>query len=186
MIRIQLRESNLKKVLDALESVLSYVFMIAAPTETVYGLMTLYDNEAGRDRICRLKGRDFSKPLQVLAADWRDAVSATEEIVQTVEGSVGVRVPDHGFLLHAIGRVGCPFAATSANRSGEPPALTASDAVAGLTGRPDLLVDAGPVTGGVASTVVRLDSGCLEILREGPVDVERLRSCIARDGSERN
>lgn len=128
--------------------------VIAAPTETVYGLMTCWENDAGRERIYRLKGRDKNKLLQMLAAGADAAatgghVSPDERLTTLVErfcpgaltivtpgpgGSVGLRVPDCPFILAVLKELGGPLAATSANRSGTPPALTAEAAVADLQG----------------------------------------------------
>jgi tRNA A37 threonylcarbamoyladenosine synthetase subunit TsaC/SUA5/YrdC len=74
-------------------------------------------------------------------------------------------------LLRAWGGV---LAVTSANRSGEPPAQTAAAALATLAPFVALALDAGPVTGGVPSTVVKVMGDNMEILRAGAIPTEKI------------
>jgi L-threonylcarbamoyladenylate synthase len=163
--------------------------VIVAPTETVYGLMTCWANAAGRERIYQLKARDTNKRLQMLAEDAGSAATAGQvfsdgRLSALVKafcpgpltivtpgpcGSVGLRVPDCPFILAVLKELGEPLAATSANLSGTPAALTAEAAVVNLQGVPDLVIDGGEVKGGTASTVVSLLQGDVALLREGPV-----------------
>lgn len=172
--------------------------VIAAPTETVYGLMCRWDAVAARERIARLKKRAPEKHLQMLAADLESAVAAglapdarfrrvatafwpgplTAVGPDRHGGTIGLRIPRHAFVLELIRAAGFPLAATSANLSGRAPALDAETAVADLDEAPDLVVDGGPVAagGGLSSTVVDLSTaGELRILRVGPVAEAELR-----------
>ncbi len=174
--------------------------VVAVPTETVYGLLTRWENECGRERIYVLKGRPRGKPLQMLALGLDAAFGAGVlpddrlrrlaaafwpgplTIVTRAAGgrTIGVRVPDSDFIRDVLRHVGGPLAATSANPSGRVPGLTADDAVTHLHGTPDLLVDGGCIPGGQASTVVRLGGGAsLEVLRPGPIDESRLLAALA-------
>ena len=171
----------------------------ALPTETVYGLATLWSNEEGRARIYALKHRPANKLLQMLAFSLDDAEKAGLQrskrldavarrfcpgpitIVAPANGgaSIGVRIPNHGFLLKLLKRLGQPLAATSANLSGRREALNAADAVQWLDGEPDLLVDGGEIQGGAASTVVSLLGEQPTILREGPITLEEILAADA-------
>ena len=66
---------------------------------------------------------------------------------------------------------------TSANLSGESPALTAQEAYDALGDTVDLIVDAGRSPGGVASSVVRVEAGRLRVLREGALSEAEMREC---------
>ena len=66
------------------------------------------------------------------------------------------------------------MAVTSANRSGESPALDAEAAVRMLGERIDLILDGGPSPGRAASTVVRVTEGGMELLREGAIPYSEL------------
>ena len=61
---------------------------------------------------------------------------------------------------------------TSANMSGQRPATDAEVSLADIGLSADLVVDDGVSPGGTASTVVKLESGRISVLREGPVKVE--------------
>jgi tRNA A37 threonylcarbamoyladenosine synthetase subunit TsaC/SUA5/YrdC len=76
-------------------------------------------------------------------------------------------------LLRACGGV---LRVTSANLSGEPPALTGDEARKPLGDRVAMILDGGPVRGGVPSSVVRVSDGKLEVLREGALDVATLEA----------
>lgn len=174
--------------------------VIAAPTETVYGLMTRWSNVDGRERIVTMKNRPDGKHLQMLAADLetavRHGVGPDERLTALATafwpgpltvvcpsrsgGTVGLRIPDHPFVRALLGALGEPLAATSANLSGEPPAVSADQAIARLQAPPDLLVDGGPVLrGGRASTVVALETGGIKVLREGPVSADALERALS-------
>ena len=174
--------------------------MAIVPTDTVYGVAAAKGNEAALARIVAAKGRDPSKPCQLLAASaeaaaaagipfpppaaaaarafWPGALTLVLDLPDG--GTEGVRVPDHACARALCEAAGGLLRCTSANRSGEPPASTARDALAALPSA-DAAVDAGPAPGGVASTVaaVRAD-GSVRVFREGPVPADALRRVAAR------
>jgi L-threonylcarbamoyladenylate synthase len=173
--------------------------VIAAPTETVYGLMTLWDNPAGRERIYGLKRRPQDKRLQMLAPNVTTALRygiladaglrrleqafwpgpLTVVCRSTVDDTIGLRIPDHQWLCQLLKRCGTALAATSANLSGRPPATCADEAVTDLDGEPDLLVDGGTVVGGTASTVVDISGpDRWRILRPGPVSEAEIAAVL--------
>ena len=174
--------------------------VIAAPTETVYGLMALWRSDSARQEIYRLKHRPADKRLQMLAPDIDTAIHAGLKpntmlrkiaaafwpgpltvIVEATNGdTIGLRIPNHPFVLKLLRELGEPLAATSANLSGTSAAVTPSDAVAHLDGRPALLIDGGvvSVTGGASSTVVSIVGGDLKILRQGPVTLEDIQAVL--------
>jgi L-threonylcarbamoyladenylate synthase len=85
--------------------------------------------------------------------------------------TLGLRIPDHP-VPRALARELGPIAVTSANRSGEPPARTATELIAAVGESLALVLDDGPVRGGVASTVVVVSrQGSWQVLREGALDV---------------
>ena len=174
--------------------------VIAAPTETVYGLMALWQSDFARQEIYRLKHRPADKRLQMLAPDVETAIRAGLKpndmlqkiadafwpgpltvIVEAKDGdTIGLRIPNHPFILKLLRELGEPLAATSANLSGTPAAVTPSDAVAHLDGRPALLVDGGKVTvtGGASSTVVSIVGGDIKILRQGPITLQDIQTVL--------
>jgi protein-tyrosine phosphatase len=89
-------------------------------------------------------------------------------------GEVGLRVPAHQTLLDVLRMLAGPIVLTSANLSGEPPAVTAQDAIKSLGNHLALVLDDGPCRYGQASTVVRVGADNYECLREGVVPCEAL------------
>lgn len=163
--------------------------VVAFPTDTVYGLAALAANQAARERIYHIKGRDRDRPLIAMAAE-PDGFQATALVDERARWfierwwpgpltlvlpsrdsaeleTLGVRIPDHPVALALLREVGEPLATTSANRSGEREAMTAEEA-AGLSGVA-AVVDGGAAPGGVPSTVLSLAGPDAEVLRDGPV-----------------
>ncbi len=96
-------------------------------------------------------------------------------------GTVGLRVPADDTLLAILQMLAGPIALTSANRSGEPAAVTAADAVESLGEAVALVLDGGPCRYGQPSTVVKATPDGITCLREGVVSqsaLERLSSMI--------
>jgi tRNA threonylcarbamoyl adenosine modification protein (Sua5/YciO/YrdC/YwlC family) len=83
-------------------------------------------------------------------------------------GTVALRVPSHPVALELLRRSG-PLAVTSANRSGEPPAIDAASARAILGDAVAVYLE-GSSSGGASSTVVDLTGDTPVVLRPGPVE----------------
>ncbi len=174
--------------------------VVAIPTDTVYGLAARADDASAVARIAELKGRSTEQPMQLLVSSieamapylsdpealervrpfWPGAVTAVVHVhsgfasaVVTPAGTVGVRVPDDSMAVALIEACGGALAASSANRHGEAPALTAEE-VAAVFGDALLILDGGPRFGGTASTVVDLASDPPRVLRAGPVSARDL------------
>jgi len=87
---------------------------------------------------------------------------------------VALRVPSHAVARALCEAFGFPLTATSANRSGHPPAASAADVVTSLATGVDLLIDAGPVKGGPPSTIVEIEASGARLVRSGAVPWERV------------
>jgi len=91
-----------------------------------------------------------------------------------------VRVPDHA-VPRTLARELGPLAVSSANRSGEPEARTALELIEALGASLALVLDDGPVRGGVASSVVSVDrSGAVRVLREGALPASRIEEVVGK------
>lgn len=173
--------------------------VVAFPTDTVYGLCCDLYNEAAVAKIYHLKGRPARMPLIAMFAEMEDwslvaesvspaalqymkkwwpgpltiIVPARPDIPELVLGggtTIGMRIPDNNAALQLLRLFQRPLATTSANLSGQPVASSADEIRAQLDGQVDMILDAGPSAGGVASTVVNCAVDPPIILREGPVD----------------
>ena len=92
-------------------------------------------------------------------------------------GTVAVRMPDHEVALAVLERTG-PLAVSSANLTGRPAALDADAAEEMLGDEVSVIVDAGPVTGGEASTIVDVTGDQGRILRRGALGLEQLNAVL--------
>jgi tRNA threonylcarbamoyl adenosine modification protein (Sua5/YciO/YrdC/YwlC family) len=104
--------------------------------------------------------------------------AAVREVI-CPEGTVGLRVPGHGIILDVLRMIAGPLVLTSANRSGEPAAVSGEEAALALDGDVELVVDDGRAKFGQPSTVIRVVGEQFEILRPGVVPqrtLERLSS----------
>lgn len=174
--------------------------VVIFPTETVYGIGVLSGDAAALARLRALKGRAADKPFQLLTSGvdmarnlgavfstraanlarnyWPGPLTLVVPDGTGGDGTLGVRVPDSPFALALIERLGRPIVSSSANPAGMTPPVDA-DAADVFSGGEDgvaLLVDGGPVVGGMPSTVVRCGTDEYEILREGGVDIEAVRA----------
>lgn len=190
-------ETLVRECLGAL-SVKGSVLLV--PTETVYGLVCRASDKEAAKKIYELKKRSENKPLALFVHDTEmlkktDALllPAAEKLASRLcpgpltiivpdksgNSKTGFRIPDHGFILELLRKLGEPLASTSANLSGKPPALTVAEALADFNGEPELAVDNGPLPeNAIASTVVDFSADGFRILREGPVSEKTVRDIL--------
>jgi tRNA threonylcarbamoyl adenosine modification protein (Sua5/YciO/YrdC/YwlC family) len=160
--------------------------LVVLPTETVYGVAADPKVAGAEDRIYAAKERDRGKPIPLLVSNL-DAVMRAGGMVGSRARRLarrywpgpltlvlncgrkteGFRVPDHPVALAVLKAAGGVLRVTSANLSGEPAARTAQAAAEALGSSVSLVLDAGPATLGVESTVVQIDGKTVKILRQG-------------------
>ncbi|MDR1441579.1 MAG: threonylcarbamoyl-AMP synthase [Bifidobacteriaceae bacterium] len=180
--------------------------LVVLPTDTVYGLAADPFQKAATSRLFAAKGRPKDLALPVLVADRaaaRELVADWPEQAETLarafwpgpltiilparptprlhlgstSGTVGLRQPDHPATLALLRRTG-PLAVSSANQSGQPPVLTAADAVQVFGPAVAVYVDGGQAPGPVASTVVDLTGREVRLVRAGPVSQDDLMAAL--------
>src|SRR5580698_8810367 len=178
--------------------------LVAFPTETVYGLGANALDEAAVRRIFEAKGRPFSSPLIVhvasiemaraLASEWPPQAellakrfwpgpltivvpraSHVPGVVTAGLPSVGLRIPAHPMARALIEGAQIPVAAPSANRFTELSPTTAENVPEGLA---DMVLDGGPCTVGIESTVVSLAGPTPKILRPGMITQVQIEHII--------
>jgi L-threonylcarbamoyladenylate synthase len=121
-------------------------------------------------RVAALAEAFWPGPLTLLlprAEEVPDAVTAGRELV-------GVRVPAHPAAQALLAAVGVPIAAPSANLFGHTSPTTAEHVLADLDGRIDAVLDAGPTSIGVESTVLDPTQTPMVLYRPGAVTAEQL------------
>lgn len=98
------------------------------------------------------------------------------DIVTAGLETVAVRVSAHSVFAEIIRAFGSPLAAPSANRFGRVSPTSAQHVLEELDGRIPLIVDAGPTSHGIESTIVAVRNGRLELLRRGPITTAQLEA----------
>jgi L-threonylcarbamoyladenylate synthase len=179
--------------------------LVAFPTETVYGLGAHALDADAVAKIFAAKGRPAGDPVIVHVADRDDVTGlaasvpdAARTLMQafwpgpltvivargaavplrvTAGGeTVAVRMPAHPVALALLRASGVPIAAPSANRFSRPSPTTADDVAEDLGDRIDMILDGGPATHGVESTVVDCTGASPVVLRPGAITLEALRA----------
>ncbi len=134
----------------------------------------------------RLARRCWPGPI-TLVVDKSAESGLVEQLPESVRevivpnGAVGLRVPAHETVLAILQMLAGPIALTSANRSGEPAAVTAEQAAESLGNHVALVLDDGACRYGQPSTVVQATDDGFRCLREGVVNqsaLDRLSSMI--------
>lgn len=185
-------------MLDELSNCLAAGGTVLFPTETVYGIAAHPEKLDGIRRIIELKSRDPNKPMQLLLADVAQLEKLPGLIVPPLAkaiaerfwpgaltmvlhyengGTEGLRVPASDIAQQLCAVAGGALRTTSANVSGEAPALTAADAVTAIP-EADMIIEGDIAAIGMSSTVCEITpAGELKILRPGPISEEEIRGC---------
>ena len=176
--------------------------LVVLPTDTLYGLgCDAFSSTAVRG-LLDAKGRGRDMPVPVLVGSWSTVdglvLGVPPEARRLIEafwpgglsivlphapslawdlgdtrGTVMLRMPLHPVALELLREVG-PMAVSSANRSGQPPATTADQARDQFGERVPVLLDGGPASAAVPSTVVDLTADDPVVLREGAVSAAQI------------
>jgi len=96
------------------------------------------------------------------------------EIVTAGLETVAVRISAHPIFSEIVSAFGKPLSAPSANRFGRISPTTAKHVLDELNGHIPLIIDAGPTTHGIESTIVAVHDGEIDVLRRGPITSEQL------------
>lgn len=174
--------------------------VVVLPTDTVYGVAADAFNPAATAQVFVAKHRkvDLALPVlvhspkqlpgivltisdaaeRVMAAFWPGPLTIVFETQPALQwdlgvpgGTVAVRMPLDDVMLNVIRDTG-PLAVTSANRSGQPAATSASEAFAALANSVSLIIDDGPRNDSAPSTIIDLSAYSPRILRSGAIDTE--------------
>jgi L-threonylcarbamoyladenylate synthase len=189
--------------------------LVAFPTETVYGLGADAENEAAVRHIFSVKGRPVSHPLIVHIAESADLTRWVQDVPPTagrlaerfwpgpltlilnrgprisdaVTGglpTVGIRVPNHHLTLAMLRSFAGAVAAPSANPFGRVSPTSAEHVRQDLGNSVDYILDGGPCSVGIESTIVDLTSDEPAILRPGGITAEQLEQALGHRVPERH
>jgi L-threonylcarbamoyladenylate synthase len=172
--------------------------LVIVPTETFYGLAADTASPTGLARLAELKGRPEGKPFPLIIAGPEQLADLAAEVpaagqelmarhwpgpltlvlparpgldprLVSADGGVAVRVspqPAARGLAAALGRA---ITATSANPAGGPPAARVEELDPEVAAAAELILDAGPAPGGLASTILDVRREPPAVLRAGPI-----------------
>lgn len=174
--------------------------IIAFPTDTVYGIGALIDDEEAIKKIYSLKERNSNKPLAVLAASIDDILPYVKEIRPDVKilmerywpgaltiifeksskapsvltcglDTIGFRIPNDETALEILRKVG-PIATTSINISGYQPLNDYHEIEKEFGDRIDFLYEKNVISSNVSSTVIDCTKKDIKILRQGEIKIK--------------
>ena len=182
--------------------------IVAFPTDTLYGLAVDPRRPDAVARLFALKGRAAGAAAPLVAANadqaslavqaWTplarrlaerfwpgplslvlDAEPALDPAALGGGVTVAIRVPAHAVARALASAFGHPITATSANRSGAPPAVDAPAVVAELGDGAAVVLDGGPAAGKRPSTIVDARGSRPRLLRAGAIEWERVLESVA-------
>lgn len=176
--------------------------VVALPTETVYGLGASALDPLACAKIFEAKQRPLSDPLIVHLPDagWASRLAypnslaarlaerfwpgpltmvlprrdIVPDLVTAGQDTVALRMSAHPVFQRVAEAFGKPIAAPSANRFGRISPTTAGHVMIELGGRIPLILDGGPCSHGIESTIVLVRDQGVDILRHGPITAEQL------------
>lgn len=166
--------------------------VIIHPTETVYGIAAIWNNEKAIKKVADLKQRNFHKPFSIMVSslEWIFKLSGwkSEQLKSLLQrifpspltlllprksglpipfwnqfDNIGFRFPDHPLSLKLIDLVGEPLITTSANIANQPSPKSASEVHECLVKGANLFLDGGDCPLKIPSTVLTFDPRSLEI-----------------------
>lgn len=172
--------------------------LVILATETYYGIATDPFNERSLRKVFRIKKREDSKPLPLIASGisvlegivsvddykvmefaknfWPGSLTvllrprvAVSGLLTGSAGKIAVRIPPYCRALELARMAGGIITSTSANVSGLPAARTVDEISPELIDQVDMVMDSGPAPGGSASTILEVQDGKPTILRHGAV-----------------
>lgn len=177
--------------------------IVAFPTETYYGLAVDPFNTKALEHLFRLKRRDSKKPVLTLVQDSTQLISLVREIPSVYSplmqafwpgpltlifdglpdlpslltcgaGTVGVRISSNTVAQELVKDFGRPITATSANISGQEPAINARQVKSQFGQDVDCVIDGGTTPGGKGSTIVGCKNDELVLIRSGVISYDRI------------
>lgn len=179
-----------KDSLNQAAKILKQGKVLVFPTDTIYGISALA-NAAGAKKIGKIKNRPGNKPFPLLVSslamaekfslinpqqkkflkkNWPGAITAilpAKIVVRglTEKGKIGLRQPNHRWLLKLIAKIGQPLIGTSANPSGQPGTTKIKEIFDYFPTGPELIINAGNLPKRRPSKVIDLTTNPPRILR---------------------
>jgi len=197
---IRIKDTGMEYAIKKASEVLRQGGIMAYPTDTVYGLGVIYDNEEALRRLIELKGRPLTKGLLLITGSVESLGMIVEEIPSEItdiirrywpgpltiifkardniseyitggSGKVAIRIPGESFALEFVKKTGLIITSTSANPSNKPPGNDIEDIISYFPKGLDLIIDGGRLSG-KPSTIIEVIDGKIKVLRKGAIAIE--------------
>ena len=208
-MQTQLLQADAPGAIQTAAAILQNGGLVGIPTETVYGLAANALDGAAVAKIFAAKGRPMDNPLIVHISHFEQIYDLVREVPEAAKklaeqfwpgpltiilpksaripdevsaglDTVAVRFPSHPVARAVIDAAGVPLAAPSGNLSGHPSPTTAAHVMNDMDGRIEAVLDGGPCSVGVESTVVTLAEQPPRLLRPGGITLEQLRGVLGQ------
>ena len=180
--------------------------VVGFPTETVYGLAIIFDNEDSFKKLVSCKCREITKPISLMVSknyDLNKIAYVTDRAKKIINAfmpgaitiilkakenlpshvtmgrkTIGIRIPTNDVALQILEDIKKPLLVTSANVSSCPSLMKYQDVYETFNGKIAGLISEDAING-VASTVVDIsDENNVTILREGPITLEKIMKVL--------
>jgi L-threonylcarbamoyladenylate synthase len=182
--------------------------LVVIPTRHLYGLAVDALNPKAVQRVFAIKRRPLHQPLLILIPSRAAVAIYVQDVDVRAEmlmeafwpgkltiifkarpllpsiltggtGRIGLRLPEHAVCRELVALVGRPITATSANISGQPGCHGVADLPPTILSAADLVLNAGALEPGKGSTVVDVQPGEVQVLREGAVPLAAIREAMS-------
>jgi len=196
-------KANNKRLIQDTITILKKGGLIVSPSDTVYGLLGDATSDLAVGKSIEFKSRPAGKAISVFVSSLKmlqeyvevsekqksllnqflpgpftiilPAKHKTSLLLESEDGTLGVRIPNYDFIIKLVSEYGKPITATSANLSGDNPHYSVESLMNSLSEKKkeliDLIIDSGKLPRYKPSTVIDLTTSELKIIRQGDISV---------------
>ena len=199
-------EFSLDKTKNIIINLLSNGGVVVLPTDTIYSLSCIINEENSLKRILKIKGRDISKGIPVLVPNksffylYSEHISQEcEDLIETfmpgaltlivkkksnisniISGNtenVAIRIPDNSNLIEIMNKIKSGITGTSANISGKKHSLIKENIVKDLGDQVDLIIFGDyNKTSNNPSTILDMTKEKIKVIREGEITINDIKN----------
>ena len=191
---------------DELSEILKKDGVISVPTDTVFGICARINSIKAHNKLVNIKKRPNTKPLPIMCADEKQIKSIAivdekaEKLIKAFmpgpitlvlkknqelpdyinngKETVAIRMATSKALEELIIKTGSPIFMSSANQSGEPPCENLEEIEKECPNLDGMME--GEVLFGKASTIIDCTSEKIEILRLGPISMDKIKNVLSK------
>ena len=198
------KETEYKKIIEDLLN----GEVVGFPTDTVYGLAIVYNNKEAFKKLYEIKNRNITKPISMMVSsinvmnevayidNMQEKIisnlmpGALTVILKAKENlpdfvtfnyqTIGIRIPTNDVALNILKEINMPLLVTSANISSQPSLIKFNDVYDNFKGKIKSLI-ALDAQGDCASTVVDITNDKINVLRKGPISLEKIMKVLEEE-----